>query len=283
MNIHLYKEEKMNQTILITGASSGIGKSTAKHFAENGWNVAATMRTPEKETELNQTKNVKLYKLDVTGIDSIHKTIFDIINDFGKIDIVLNNAGYGLVGVFESATQEQIKKQYDTNLFGLFDVTKAVLPHFRENKSGMFINVSSVGGLATFPFFSLYHGTKWAVDGFSESLSYELKHLGIKVKIIEPGGVRTDFGSRSLDVAVPDTIKDYQEVFGSFNDKMAEMMTADNMSSPEYLAQKIFEAATDGTDRLRYLIGQDAQEIIEMRNQIGSEEFVKVMYGQFIG
>lgn len=267
----------MKQTILITGASSGIGKETAKYFAGQGWNVAATMRNPQNEEELSKIENIKLYQLDVTDIDSIHKTVFETIEDFGKIDVLLNNAGYGLLGAFEAASEEQIKRQFDTNLFGLFNVTKSLLPHFRENKNGTFINVSSVGGLLTFPFFSLYHSTKWAVDGFSESLSYELKQFGIKVKLIEPGGVRTDFGARSMDMANQEFAKEYEELFNKFSVKMGELMTSENTSSPEYIAEKIFEAATDGSDKLRYLLGKDAEQYVEMRKQLGDQEYMKAI------
>lgn len=132
------------QTILITGASSGIGKITAKYFAERGWNVAATMRTPEKETELKQVSGIKLYQLDVTDDESIGKAIGSAVKDFGKIDVLLNNAGYGAVGVFEKATREQIQKQFDTNMFGVMNVTRQILPYFREQKGGTIINVSSI-------------------------------------------------------------------------------------------------------------------------------------------
>ncbi|MEO1436911.1 MAG: SDR family NAD(P)-dependent oxidoreductase, partial [Bacteroidota bacterium] len=150
----------MSKNIFITGSSSGIGKATAKYFAEKGWGVAATMRRPEAEKDLNEIDNVKLYKLDVTDEATIERAVRKSIDHFGKIDVVLNNAGYGTAGPFEAATQKQIKRQFDTNLFGLMDVTRAFLPHFREHKDGLYMNVSSIGGLVTFPTFSLYHSTK---------------------------------------------------------------------------------------------------------------------------
>ncbi|MEL6863192.1 MAG: SDR family oxidoreductase, partial [Bacteroidota bacterium] len=190
----------MNKTILITGASSGIGKATARFFQEKGWNVIATMRTPEKEEELNQLTNVLVTRLDVLDLESIDQAIAAGIAQFGKIDVVLNNAGYGLMGSFESISRESMIRQFGVNVQGLFDVTQKALPHFRKNKSGMFINVSSIGGRITFPFISLYHSTKFAVEGFSESLRWELAEIGVKVKIVEPGGVATDFGGRSMDM-----------------------------------------------------------------------------------
>ena len=270
----------MKKTIFITGASTGIGKATAKYFAEQGWNVAATMRNPQNETELINLENVKVYQLDVTDLDSIDKAVSEAIKDFGKVDVVLNNAGYGLIAAFETASREQIKRQFDTNLFGLMDVTRAFLPHFRENKSGQFLNVSSVGGRMAFPYISLYHGTKWAVEGFSESLRMELRNLGIGVKIIEPGGVKTDFASRSIDLVVPEKYEDYQEDFNKFNSKMMEIVESGNSSTSEYLAEEIYKAATDGKDRLRYLIGEDAKEYMATRKQLGDEEFIKTFAKQ---
>jgi NADP-dependent 3-hydroxy acid dehydrogenase YdfG len=148
------------KTIVITGSSSGIGQATAKHFAAQGWQVAATMRRPENETELAEIDNIKLYQLDVTDQASIDKAAAQILNDFETVNVVLNNAGYGLAGPVEAATPAQIRRQFDTNVFGLMEVTRAFLPHFRANKAGMFINVSSIGGRITYPFTSLYHSTK---------------------------------------------------------------------------------------------------------------------------
>src|SRR6056297_1896887 len=174
----------MSKTILITGASSGIGKATVKKFQAEGWNVIATMRNPEKENELTFLANILVTKLDVQDLTSIASTIKEGIDMFGKIDVVLNNAGYALMGTFESASRESVSRQFDVNVLGLFDVTRAVLPHFRENKSGMFINISSIGGKMTFPLMSLYHSTKFAIEGFSESLHFELEPIGVKVKIV---------------------------------------------------------------------------------------------------
>ena len=263
------------KSIVITGSSSGIGKATAKYFSAQGWRVAATMRKPENETELNKTENVSLYQLDVTDGVSIANATEQILGDFGTVDVVLNNAGYGLVGPFEAATPEQIKRQFDTNVFGLMGVTRAFLPHFRANKAGIFLNVSSIGGLVTFPFISLYHSTKWAVEGFSESLAYELGELGIVVKIIEPGGVDTDFGGRSLVFATQEGLTDYDETAGKFlaNRERASL----GSSSAEYLAEAIYDAATDGRSQMRYLIGEDAVQTYGMRQQVGDDSFIAGM------
>ena len=263
------------KSIVITGSSSGIGKACAKYFAEQGWKVAATMRKPENETELTQIDNVSLYQLDVTNQDSIDHAAAQILNDFERVDVVLNNAGYGLAGPFEAATREKIKRQFDTNVFGLMEVTRAFLPHFRANRAGMFLNVSSIGGRITFPLISLYHSTKWAVEGYSESLSYELGELGIQVKIIEPGGVATDFGGRSMDFAMPTEFPDYQPTVAKFMAAWGNSGLA--ASSANDIAQGIYDAATDGKAQLRYLLGDDAKQTYAMREQVGDDAFVAGM------
>src|ERR1700712_6036438 len=198
----------MKKTVLITGASSGFGRAAVKLFDTSNWNVIATMRSPEKETELNKLSNVFISKLDVTDKLSIQKTVKEGIEKFGKIDVLVNNAGYGALGALEAATEEEVKRQFDVNLFGLIEVTKAVLPGMRQQKDGVIINVSSVGGRVTFPFSSLYHATKFAVEGLTESIQYELNPLGIRLKLIEPGGYKTEFSGRSMDLFGADGIAD---------------------------------------------------------------------------
>ena len=268
------------KTIVITGSSSGIGKATAKYFAEQGWKVAATMRKPENETELNQLKNVSLYALDVTDETSIATATEQILNDFGTVDVVLNNAGYALMGPFEAASPEEIKQQFDTNVFGLMSVTRTFLPHFRANGAGMFLNVSSIGGLITFPLMSLYHSTKWAVEGFSESVAYELGQLGIQVKIIEPGGVATDFGGRSMAYAAKEGLTAYDETVATFQENIAN--SGMQSSSAEFLAKGIYNAVTDGKTQLRYLIGPDAEQFYGMRKQVGADAFIAGMKEQVL-
>ena len=171
----------MANTILITGASSGIGKSTAKYFQEKGWNVVATMRNPQADTELTELENVLVTRLDVQDSDSIARAVRLSIETFGKIDVLLNNAGYGAFGVLEATPMEKIRRQFDVNVFGLVETTKAVIPHFRAKRSGTIINVSSIGGKVTFPLGSLYHATKFAVEGLSEAMSYEMAPIGVRM------------------------------------------------------------------------------------------------------
>ena len=267
----------MSKTILITGASSGIGKATARHFQKQGWNVIATMRSLEKETELNKLENVHLEKLDVLDLASIDKTIKNGIQKFGQIDALLNNAGYGAYGPLETFPRENIIKQFNTNVIGLMDVTKAIIPHFRENKSGVIVNISSIGGQMTFALGSLYHGTKFAVEGISESLHYEMKEIGVKVKIVEPGFIATDFGGRSFDFQGGD-IAEYQPIIGAL---MKQWQNPDNtVSPPSLVAEVIFNSVTDGTDQLRYRAGEDADFLIDSRKKISDEEFFEMMNSQ---
>jgi len=264
------------QSIVITGASSGIGKATAKYFAEQGWKVAATMRSPDKETDLTEIENVSLYQLDVTNLDSVNAAATQILSDFGTVDVLLNNAGYGLAGPLEAVTREQMITQFNTNVIGLMDVTRAFLPSMRANKSGVILNVSSIGGLITFPFLSLYHSTKWAVEGLSESLYYELGQIGIRVKIIEPGGVATDFGGRSLVMALPnEDLPEYQPGVQKYI--AAQQANAGGFSTAEQMAEGIFNAATDGTDQLRYMLGDDAKQLYGMRTEHGDQAFIAGM------
>jgi NAD(P)-dependent dehydrogenase (short-subunit alcohol dehydrogenase family) len=267
----------MSKTILITGASSGIGKATAIHFQEQGWNVIATMRTPEKETELNQLEHVQLEKLDVLDVASIGQAIANGISRFGKIDALLNNAGYGAYGPLESFPRENIIRQFNTNVIGLMDVTKAIIPHFRANKEGVIVNISSIGGQMTFPLGTLYHGTKFAVEGISESLHYEMAAIGVKVKIVEPGFIATDFGGRSFDFQAGD-IEAYKPIINAL---MQQWQNPDNtVSPPGLVAQVIYDAVTDGTSQLRYRAGDDAHYLLNSRKKMTDEEFFAMMNSQ---
>jgi NADP-dependent 3-hydroxy acid dehydrogenase YdfG len=270
----------MRKTILITGASSGLGKETAKLFQQQGWNVIATMRKPEHETELNSLENVLVTRLDVMDLDSIDNAVNKGIEKFGRIDILLNNAGYGAYGPLESFSREKIIRQFNTNVIGLLDVTKALLPHFRENRSGTIINISSIGGKMAFPLGALYHGTKFAVEGISESLKYEVAELGVKVKIIEPGAIITDFTGRSLDFSNNESLTEYQPFIGKI---MAAMQSLFQNASPaSVIANVIYQAATDGTTQLRYTAGEDAKFMIANHKQNNDESFeagIKVQFG----
>jgi len=245
-----------NKTVFITGASSGIGKATAIYFSRNNWNVVATLRNPENEKELSLNENILLVKLDVTDETSIVLALAQALQRFGKIDALINNAGYGSLGSFESATAEQIKRQFETNVFGLMAVTRNILPHFRANKSGVIVNIASIAGRLSFPMFSIYNSTKFAVEGFSESLRFELDSFGIKVKIVEPGPIKTDFYSRSMDLFDVESLDEYKEIVSKVTATMVQ--SGLKAQGPEIVAETIFKAATSTSKKLRYPVGGGA-------------------------
>jgi short-subunit dehydrogenase len=267
----------MQKTIFITGASSGLGKETAKVFQQEGWNVIATMRNPEKETELNKLENVTLLQLDVTNSKQINEIVEKVLKS-NNVDVVLNNAGYGLVGSLEAFTDEQVNQQIQTNLFGVINVSRAFLSYFREKQSGMFINVTSTFGLLSFPTCSVYSATKFGVDGFSEGLAYELAQFGVKVKIVAPGGMQTDFAGRSLQGGVHEA---YQQLTAKVSEGYSAEQIA-NYTKAEDVAKVILGAATDGKDQLRYVAGKDAIALYNERLEFGPETQVQKIRSQFI-
>ena len=268
----------MTKTIFITGASSGIGKASAKLFQREGWNVIATMRSPDRERELNHLDNTLVVRLDVKDPVSIGTAVDAGIERFKGIDVLLNNAGYGAYGPLEATPTEKIRRQFDVNVIGLLETTKAVLPHFRRNRSGTIINISSVGGRIAFPFGALYHGSKFAVEGLSEALSYEMSTVGVRVKIVEPGFVNTDFGGRSFDFNNDPRLEEYQSMVGSLMEGFAEL--GRQRSEPDSVARVIFEAATDGTDQLRYTAGADAEDLLERRGESDDRMFMSYLRGR---
>lgn len=261
--------------VLITGASTGIGQAAAHLFVERGWRVAATMRNPAQSAELVEGQRIAVLPLDVTDPASIKAAVADTLRQFGQIDAVVNNAGYGLFGPFETATDEQIRRQFATNVDGVFAVTRAVLPELRRRGGGTIINVASLGGLMTLPFFSLYHATKYAVVGFTESLSFELAPLGIRAKVIAPGGVATDFAGRSL----ARTFEEGEPVYGETLSKVMSAMNArrSHYSSAASIAEIIFQAATDGTGQVLYAAGADAEQALTMLHKLTEEQRIDMV------
>lgn len=264
----------MSKTILITGASTGIGKLTAIHFAQKGWNVAATMRSVEKGKDLERFPNLKVFALDVMNEESIHQAIEATIDAFGTIDVLFNNAGYALVGAFEAMSNGQIKKQFDTNVFGVMNVTRAILPHFRAKKNGMIINTTSMGGLITFPLYSVYHSTKWALEGLMESMQFELKQFNIKVKNIEPGAIKTEF-ENAIDFV---STSDYDNYTQQAHRNMLD--TYKTAPTGEVVAKKVWQAANDNSYRLRYPVGGSGPVLLFMRWLLPLSWFTKLVSSQ---
>ncbi|HET6244156.1 MAG: SDR family oxidoreductase [Bacteroidetes bacterium] len=265
----------MKKTVFITGSSAGIGKATAVYFLKNGWNVVASMRSPENETELINSDSLIIARLDVCDSLSIKQSIELGLAHFGRIDVLVNNAGYALTGPFEDASKEQIQRQFQTNVIGLFDVCRAILPHFRTKRSGTIINVASVGGRLTFPFYSLYHSTKWAVEGFSESLQHELLSYNIKVKVIEPGPIKTEFYSRSMDFST----EGKSSVYEMNHQKAIKNMQSfvDQGGTPAQVAKVIYSAAISNSNKLRYSAGTGAGLMLFFRKIMPDSFFNKII------
>lgn len=271
----------MSQTILITGASSGIGKATAALFAERGWNVVATMRNPDDGADLADIDNVLVTALDVLDGGSIDAAVAVALERFDTIDVLVKNAGYGAYGPLEATPIETLRRQFDVNVFGLVETMRAVLPAMRAQRSGVIVNISSIGGRMAYPLGSLYHGSKWAVEGLSEAVHFELSTLGIRVKIVEPGGVNTDFAGRSFVFTHDPELTDYQPLVDMATAAIEDAEQGGNQE-PEDVAEVIFAAATDGTAQLRYVSGDGARELLAMRYSADQDEqFVAGMRAQF--
>lgn len=264
-----------SKTVFITGCSSGIGRATAKLFQRHGWKVVATMRSPEQETELKKLDDVLVLRLDVSDQASIDAAVKTALEKLGHIDVLINNAGYALMGAFENASEEQIQRQFDTNVFGLMRVTRTLLPHFRQRKAGLVLNVASMAGRLPIPFMSVYNGSKWAVQGFSECLTYELAPFNIQVKIVEPGAVDTAFFGRSGDRENVTGV----DAYASCMDEQFPILdkTGPGGSTSEEAAEVIYGAATDGKATLRYAVGRDAKVLLSARRLLPDRVFIPMI------
>ena len=269
----------MGKTVLITGASTGIGRSTALHFQMKGWNVVATMRDPSQGVELGRLDNVICLQLDVTKPETIAEAFSRAIEIFGGLDVAVNNAGYAVTGVFEAISSEQLRKQFDTNVFGVMNVSNAAIAHFRNKGQGTLVNITSVGGRITFPLCSAYHATKWAVEGYSESLQYELRPLGIKVRLVEPGVIKTDFYGRSMDLADVARASDGAVAYNDYVNKVSPRLVEAGTkgASPAIVARVIYRAATDRGWKLRYPAGADAKVLLALRHLLPHAWFTRLV------
>lgn len=271
-----------NQKVaIVTGSSSGIGYETALTLARNGFRTYATMRNLEKGKDISDVaKREKLplhvIKLDVTDEKSVNDAIKAIKSDAGRIDVLVNNAGYGLAGSLEDLSMSEIKAQYETNVFGLIRTTQAVLPTMREQKNGIIVNISSIGGKMAMPLSSPYIGTKFAVEGLSESIAYDLEPFGIKVVLIEPGAIKTNFDtgmiiaqkSQSPNSPYYNNMQKLQNALGSL---------LKNGSHPTKVAKVVLDAITSPDPNLRYTAGDDAAFLAQQRKELPDPEFKKLV------
>ena len=270
----------MASTVFITGTSTGIGRATAERFQAEGWNVVATMRSPADGADLSDLPNTLVTRLDVTDGDSIGRAVAEATAAFGGIDVLVNNAGFGAYGPLEVTDMDVVRRQFDTNVIGLLEVARSVIPVMRERGTGVIVNISSVGGRMTFPLGSLYHGSKYAVEGISEALVYELAPLGIRVKLVEPGFVATDFAGRSFVLSLDPAGGAYQPTVAAVLAAFSAMQEQE-LGTAADVADAIFGAATDGSSRLRYVVGADAIAMLGARDQLDDAAFADMIRGSF--
>jgi NAD(P)-dependent dehydrogenase (short-subunit alcohol dehydrogenase family) len=266
---------------VVTGSSSGIGLETSLILARNGFITYATMRTPEKDAELKtvvekENLPVKVVQLDVTNDNSVKNAIKTITSEAGKIDVLVNNAGYALGGALEDLSMDEIKAQYETNLFGVIRVIQSVLPIMRRQRAGIIVNLSSGAGIFGYPGGSAYVSTKFAVEGLSESFRYELEPFGIKVILIEPGFIRTNFANAMVIAKkAQDPASSYSQMMQRIAATSSEL--AKSGSSADLIAEVILDAVTNPNPNLRYLVGKDVEAWAAGKKSMNETEFFNMI------
>jgi NAD(P)-dependent dehydrogenase (short-subunit alcohol dehydrogenase family) len=274
----------MSQTVLITGCSSGFGQAAAHLFSDRGWNVVATMRRPEAGAELAKRTNVFVTRLDVQDQASIATAIETGIRRFGRIDAVINNAGFGLYGIFEAFPHAKMLEQFEVNVFGPMHVIRAILPHFRSHRSGVIVNISSGMGVFGLPTGSPYNSTKFALEGFSEALHYELAAIGVTVKVVEPGAApSTNFPARSdVETKGANVPADYAPFLGATKKIFQSFIDGVDANAVSKVVESIFTAVTDGTDQFRYVPTEDIQPLVAARRESSESEYMSLMRDLFM-
>ena len=266
---------------VVTGSSSGIGLQTSLMLARDGFITYATMRTPERGIAIKtsikkENLPIKVVQLDVTDDDSVKGAIRAVESDTGRIDVLVNNAGYALGGALEDLSIEEIKAQYETNLLGLIRVTQSVLPIMRRQKSGIIVNLSSAAGIFGLPGASAYTSTKFAVEGLSDSIGYELEPFGIKVVLIEPGFVQTNFANAMMIAKkAQDPTSPYSQILQRVAANSTEATKSG--SSPDLVAKVILDAVTNPNPNLRYMVGKDVENWVASKKNLNETEFFNVI------
>lgn len=264
------------RTWFITGASTGFGRALTELALNKGEQVVATARRPEVLGDLVEAypRQALAVRLDVTDPEQVTSAVALALDRFGRLDVVVNNAGYGLLGGVEEVTDEQIRAQFDTNLFGALAVTRAVLPQLRQQGAGHLVQISSTAGQGTAPSLGIYCATKWALEAFSEALAAEVAPLGIRVTIVEPGAFRTDFATRSLITATP--MPEYDATVGQMKHQLAQMFAQiDHLGDPAAAARAIFDVVEAPTPPLRLPLGANATATIRSALATRQEELEK--------
>lgn len=278
------KDVAKKKVALVTGSSSGIGYETALMLARNGFDTYATMRDTNKSKEIAEiTKKenlpLRVLKLDVTDDKSVDDAINNILNEKKSIEVVVNNAGYGLMGSIEDSSLDEIKAQFETNFFGAIRVMQKVLPIMRQQKAGTIVNVSSIAGRIGFPMGSSHVSSKFALEGLSESMSYELEQFGIRILLIEPGVINTNFAFVTPKKAL-DTNSPYSPIMNKMQENLVS--TIANGTSPKEVANVILRAITEDSSERRYLVGNDAFELIDARKNSTDKDFEKIIVGNLL-
>ena len=276
-------EGARQKVAIVTGSSSGIGYATSLMLARKGFYTYASARNIDKSASLQSIANaeslpLKLIQLDVTDDSSAKDALEKIVLERGRIDVLVNNAGYALFGAFEDLSLDEIKAQFETNFFGVIRVTQHVLPIMRKQGGGVIVNVSSINGLIAFPVISAYVSTKFAIEGLSESIAYELEPFGIKVILIEPGVIGSNFMKGSvLPKKALDPKSPYSELVQKVSVKTNSQHEAENATQPEEVAKTIVQAISTEKPEFRYVVGNDAVGLLEARKNMPYSEFQKMI------
>jgi NAD(P)-dependent dehydrogenase (short-subunit alcohol dehydrogenase family) len=268
---------------VVTGSSSGIGLATSLALARNGYLTYATMRNLAKRDSVQSTAekqhlSIRTVQLDVTDENSVKNAIQSILSESGRIDLLVNNAGYGLTGALEDIRIDEIRALYETNLFGVIRVTQAVLPTMRKQGSGRIINISSGAGRIGYPGGSAYVSSKFALEGLSESMAYEIEQFGIRTVLVEPGFVRTNFGENIvITKKAQDPNSPYSQMMMQMKSSSYRRRMIENASDADLVASVVVEAATAKEPNLRYLAGKDVQQMVAAKKNMSDEEFQKMI------
>lgn len=282
------QEAQQKKVAIVTGSSSGIGYATSLLLARNRFSTYATMRDIEKSANIKEIANkerlpLQVIQLDINDDGSVRGSIENVVLEKERIDVLVNNAGYGLIGAFEDLSIEEVKSQFETNFFGVIRLTQQVLPIMRKQKSGTIVNISSGAGRIGFPGMSAYVSSKFALEGLSESMSYELEPFGINVVIIEPGVIRTNFKKNSIIAkkSLDSSISSYTSLIQKMDVSISSIV--EHATSPEEVAKTILHAVTSKNPKLRSLVGNDIIMMMETKKSMSDEDFQKMMMQSIMG
>jgi NAD(P)-dependent dehydrogenase (short-subunit alcohol dehydrogenase family) len=284
--------QERSPVAVVTGSSSGIGLEASLLLARNEFRTYATVHNLhgaqqlldiiKKEKEMHKP-TLDVLPLDVTDDNSVKSAIDKIVNEAGRIDVLVNNAGYGLIGALEDIPMEEVKAHFETNLFGPIRVMQDVLPIMRKQGSGIIVNISSMGGRIAFPLSSTYSGTKFALEAISDSLSYEVEQFGIKIIVIEPGVVKTNFGKSMKKIEKTMNPDSPYAKLVEVRESTRKERVQNSSVTPDEVAKVILDAVTSSNPNARYIVGNDASGLLEAKNKMTDSEFRDFMMSNFFG